>query len=1168
MNVRWMRLRLPCVVIKTLFVALALSTVMSPATACGQALAATYTRNVLHLLIPYHASRAGSGQLVVELLDPEDKVIAHGERAARTADGNGKWGMELAIAKSVPFDDLVWERVRYRFEYADEKTPAFEQIRSVSEILRRPVVHVLGQSAYLAGGQAAIRILVSDSENHPISGNSSVRIELLVPGQATLNLFEGPVNRRGTVEPAFRFPARLIGNYQLHFVAETPIGTSEYTGPVTLEDKVSILLTTEKPIYQPGQTLHVRALALDRADHHAATGPLTFEMEDSRGNKVFKKATETDTFGIASAEFILADEVNLGTYHLRALMGDPAAPANSAELALNVERYVLPKFKVSVEFAQKDGKPRRDYRPAEHVTGTVHANYFFGKPVEDAEVTVKNSTMDVALAAAGSVTGKTDKDGNYHFDLQLPSYLTGRPLNNGMAPVVVEATVKDSSGHAETRGEPITVSQSAMLLTAAPEGGQLIPGLENQVFVLASYPDGSPAEANLKVRIAGVPDQEVETDKGGVGMVRVTPRGENVELAIDASDAHGNHASEAVQLQSRNGADQVLLRTNRSIYKVGDRLDLTVLSTTPGGSVYIDLIKDGQTILTRDVDIVEGEASLAIDATPDMAGTLEIHTYRFGQDAQAIGDHRLVFVQPAGELRIETVADAPEYRPGSEARIRFRVTDGHGDAVHAALGLQVVDEAVFALAEKQPGFAKVFFYLEQELMKPRFEIHSLSMDDVVGPCCDEKSEVRDRDAHALFAAMEMTNPNKLETEFGRTLPQSKVGEFVDRYRQAFLDRVRKITAKLSTDSGNLRNGDLVKIFEELGRTSPFALEDAWGTRLRVEPTPWSRGTTKYYTVRSAGADRDFNTGDDMEATIEARTGALLGGANRSTVSVKIEHNRGALNGRAEITGTVIDVTGAVIAGSIVTLNSLSTKDHRTAIAGKKGEFTFGGLAPGTYRVQITSPGFQVGARRLTVGPQDRAVLDAKLNVGAMTEAVDVATGGPVWRFAINPVTVPAPMALAVMNGPGLGPGYGGGFGGGLMGSAGGALKADTHVRSYFPEALYINPEIVTDGNGEASIEIPIADSITTWRMAMLASTVDGALGTSTSSLKVFQNFFVDLDLPVTLTQGDRVSIPVAIYNYAGRSMVFAVRGFRNKEPHRGIRTGGRIAIHAGSQAHR
>ena len=70
-------------------------------------------------------------------------------------------------------------------------------------------------------------------------------------------------------------------------------------------------------------------------------------------------------------------------------------------------------------------------------------------------------------------------------------------------------------------------------------------------------------------------------------------------------------------------------------------------------------------------------------------------------------------------------------------------------------------------------------------------------------------------------------------------------------------------------------------------------------------------------------------------------------------------------------------------------------------------------------------------------------------------------------------------------------------------------------------------------SGAASITIPIADSITTWRMAMLASTTHGALGSATSSLKVFQDFFVDLDLPVTLTQGDRVSIPVAVYNYSG-----------------------------------
>ncbi len=114
-----------------------------------------------------------------------------------------------------------------------------------------------------------------------------------------------------------------------------------------------------------------------------------------------------------------------------------------------------------------------------------------------------------------------------------------------------------------------------------------------------------------------------------------------------------------------------------------------------------------------------------------MAGTLDIDAYLFGRDAQPVADHRLLFVQPADELKIETTADAAVYKPGSDARVHFHVTNSQGEGVSAALGLQVVDEAVFALAEKQPGFAKVFFYLEQEVMKPRYEIHSISMPDVV-----------------------------------------------------------------------------------------------------------------------------------------------------------------------------------------------------------------------------------------------------------------------------------------------------------------------------------------------------------------------------------------------------------------------------------------------------
>ena len=183
------------------------------------------------------------------------------------------------------------------------------------------MVHILGQTQYLAGSQAAIRVIVSDANNNDIAETGTIRIELLIPNQKSRPLFSGRLNRHGTIEAQFRFPAAFTGKYEIRYVADTPIGSTEFTQAVQLEDKASILLTTEKPIYQPGQ-IHrqCRALALDRADYKAETdSKLTFELEDSRGNKIFKKSTATVKFGIASAEFSLADEVNLGTYHLLVL---------------------------------------------------------------------------------------------------------------------------------------------------------------------------------------------------------------------------------------------------------------------------------------------------------------------------------------------------------------------------------------------------------------------------------------------------------------------------------------------------------------------------------------------------------------------------------------------------------------------------------------------------------------------------------------------------------------------------------------------------------------------------------------------------------------------------------------------------------------------------------
>jgi uncharacterized protein YfaS (alpha-2-macroglobulin family) len=257
---------------------------------------------------------------------------------------------------------------------------------------------------------------------------------------------------------------------------------------------------------------------------------------------------------------------------------------------------------------------------------------------------------------------------------------------------------------------------------------------------------------------------------------------------------------------------------------------------------------------------------------------------------------------------------------------------------------------------------------------------------------------------------------------------------------------------------------------------------------------------------------------------------------------------------AEIVGIISDPSGAVVPGAKIEVRALSSGKIRKGRSNASGQFNFPAMPAGEYVVQVTASGFNIASQAITLRARDRAVLSAALSLGQTTQTVEVTAEAPLFETASAGVVGGVPGGV-----PG---GQMGGLIGGIRpmgiknlplegrnvtdlmalnkGAVNGAIltKKDSgssapHVRSYFPESLYINPEIITDKDGRASIVIPMADSITTWHMAMIASTKRGALGTSTSSLKVFQDFFVDLDLPVTLTQGDRVSIPVAIYNYSG-----------------------------------
>jgi hypothetical protein len=1098
-------------------------------------------------------------------------------------------------------------------------------------------VYTVSDQVFVPGTRGAIRVAArgvsSMTRSWPLRG-AQVTVTLSGKGKHK-QLYSGRSDGHGTANVDFRLPSWKDGSYKMAVLVKSQSGTKKVERSVQLKRAGRVLLVTDKPIYQPRQTINMRALALGSHDlKPLGWEKIRFEVLDPKGNKVFKHDVKTNRYGIAATTFILADEIATGNYQIEAAPVRKDA-AEAAQKTVVVKKYVLPKFKVAVE------TDRSYYLPRQTVKGTVRSDYFFGKPVAWGKVEIKASTFDgVGFKKFATQRGKTDKDGGFKFAVQLPGYFVGQPLLKGKALVRLEVKVTDTADHPEKGTRSVPVAAEPIRVTAIPEGGRLVPDVQNRIYVVATYPDGSPARATISVkhdkrgRIA-----TLQTDPAGVATLDTTPRVKHMrqgsyrsrvragrhmgyyytqmlDLTFEAKDQKGNRASVRSSFSTDPEKDVVLLRTDKAIYNGGDVLQATVLTTGGGAdTVYMDLVKNRQTVLTRAVRLRGGKGTLRLPLA-GVFGTVELHAYRIKSDGEMERDGRVLYVQPQSELKISVEPDKKIYRPGGKAKIRFRVTDRDGRPRAAALGVIMVDEAVYALQELKPGLEKVYFTLEKELEKPQYQIEFGPADDLPSMIKVRKLQHRrQRVAKVLLAkAKPMAKPGLWENPAAGRM--QKVNQDYYAIRSAIQSGIRSLSLAYRTPSGKWAyRGDLMRKLVKKGHLNkqntrdPFgatytaaSIEKLWPDlrarnlipaielnrlwqihwRVRNEVNrrtktmtrlgrfglhthlrkayfevardnrelckdPAGRTYTWTYLSRLPG----FRVRDLVNNVHNGRVGSVYYGLRRLAQRRIRDQKPGALDRRrnayvlprdavwrAMQKGLLSKRYGRDVWGRTFQIRPLkkarkphhydyrlrfyevysmgpdgkpNTKDDLVyPLRRQQNEHQLLAKALGVKHQVPRHWGRFRGLRgrhRMQFKPRARRRAPAPMAAGAGGAMDDRMMEGEAPRMEkVGTITVAKPVPAA-------------------------PKKRNVRVRNYFPETLLFKPSLITDQSGQAELKLAMADSITTWRMTASANSAAGALGSVSRGVKVFQDFFVDLDLPVALTQNDEVSIPVVVYNY-------------------------------------
>jgi len=91
----------------------------------------------------------------------------------------------------------------------------------------------------------------------------------------------------------------------------------------------------------------------------------------------------------------------------------------------------------------------------------------------------------------------------------------------------------------------------------------------------------------------------------------------------------------------------------------------------------------------------------------------------------------------------------------------------------------------------------------------------------------------------------------------------------------------------------------------------------------------------------------------------------------------------------DITGTITDPSGAVIAGATVTLTSVDEGSVQTTTTSQAGVYRFSLLKPGRYAVVASQAGFEKAERKMELVVGQLLNADLKLAVGAATQTIEV-----------------------------------------------------------------------------------------------------------------------------------------------------------------------------------
>jgi alpha-2-macroglobulin-like protein len=811
-------------------------------------------------------------------------------------------------------------------------------------------------------------------------------------------------------------------------------------------DRCLTYISTDRPIYRTGDKVFFRGVTLNASNHKPIEDirPVnaTVQIMGPKG-EVVGGGTAVSKDSVWSFSWQVPPGQAGGEYTIHATY--PWQGFSPGERKFDVRAYRAPRLNSHITFL-RDG-----YGPGEKVTATLEVKRAEGGVPEGAKVSV-SAIVDGTPIDGG--VAKVDAKGLCTASFDLPSEIS---RGEGTLALVIQ-----DGGVVETAAKTIPILLKTVDIQMFPEGGDLIAGYKNRVYVQALQPNGKPADLVADV----VSDQangknativQFKTEHEGRGRFDFTPDA-NRQYSLRILKPVGIKKEYALPKVKSEGA---VIRADKDVYKKGQPINVQIGCTQK--KFRVTVMKRETELASHDYTTKHraskfgGLNPVALTIPSDADGVLIVTVW--GDDGKPLAE-RLIFREQAKPLTIKITPDKTAYVPGDKAKVTIKATDSAGKPVSAVIGITVADDSVLQMVEKREQAPRlpVMVFLEQE--------------------------VKDlADAHVYLDPANPKAPIATDLLLGTQGWRRFALIDMDKFVLANGDDARRVLA-LKTDIG-------------------------WGPM----------GGSGALPIAAAGAGGiAIRGGDFAKLAMVPPPPPAQNAAGPKVVAMALPSRAQQLDGVHQHFAKKAD-------DNEENLKALPN-DFREVVRGPRDVNMFQ-VAP-----KVATFSAEAAERQQKIAPDLGGGMD-KLQGAASGAAV----GKPVPQIAALDMGMPVAAA----------PGFA--RRGGMMVMNGAFMhrpRGSAWVREFahqvrpdrkpndridFAETLYWNAGVKTDPKtGEGTIAFGLNDSVTTFQVFADGFASDGSLGAATVGLKAIQPFYAEAKLPLEVTAGDKILLPISLIN--------------------------------------